>query len=311
MMPSDRCAFPKSPKTSRAPRRILLALLVVGALIVALPPAQATHTTEEGLAGEGCAVTPGGWGATPNGHNPGALLHAWFDDVFGDELVVGDLTFEDAQDVTDALPYGGGFDGSFQSHAVALAINIAFGDAGLLNGTVSDIEVEGGDYDGFTAVELLAEAEDVLLNDPTITGAEYSALNTAMSEFNDEDLETHHGCHEVPDCPEDLMAVAQSDGTVLITWDEVEDAEAYGVYRATGESEDFVLLDTTTDTEYNDTTTAVGVTYHYIVTAWDGLLESEGCASVTTTAIPFFPGLVLGGLAVAGSVGAYRWLRRP
>ena len=300
---TDRCTAPPPRRTSR--RWLLLPAAALVAIALVASQAQATHETS-GLSTEGCAVTPGGWGAPPNGHNPGALLEERFDEVFGDTLVVGDLEFDDAEEVRVFLrATGGGFAGAFERHTVALAINIAFGDAGLLDGTVSDVEVPDGDYEGLTAAQLLEEAEDVLVNDSTITGREYSALNDALAGFNEETF----GCHRPPDCPEDLVAIPQADGSVLLTWGEVDAAVEYGVYRGVGEGE-MVFLDSTTDTEYLDTTTAVGQTYSYTVTAFDGVLESKGCAKVTTTAIPFFPSALLGAVAVVGSVGAFAWMRR-
>lgn len=114
---------------------------------------------------------------------------------------------------------------------------------------------------------------------------------------------------ENPPCPTNLQATAESDGDVRLTWDTAEGAVSYNIYR-TVEGGDFDYLATTTDTTYTDTTTEVGVTYEYIVTAFDGESESVDCDSVTVTAIPFFPSLMVGAVALAGSVGAFALISR-
>jgi len=55
--------------------------------------------------------TQGGWGAVPNGDNPGVYLHANFDAAFPSGLTIGceenTLSFYSAQEITDFLPEGG------------------------------------------------------------------------------------------------------------------------------------------------------------------------------------------------------------
>ena len=56
--------------------------------------------------------TPGGWGAEPNGNNPGTYLHANFAAAFPNGLKVGcnggfTVTVTSAQAITDLLPTGG------------------------------------------------------------------------------------------------------------------------------------------------------------------------------------------------------------
>lgn len=299
---------PKPPPARRTPRwPLALAALAALALLLSSAPALATGSEDD----EPCAVTPGGWGSPPNGGNPGQLLHDHFDEIFGDELVVGDLVFEDAQDVTDALPYTGP-GSAFKNHAVALAINIAFGDAGLLSGTISDVRSESTDpaYDNKTAAEILAMAEQVLIDTALDKDLNGHPLIDVMTRFNDENDEGFFGCHEPPECPTDLTAVPQADGSILLSWNAVDDAVSYDVYRGTGADGDLIFLDETTDTTYSDETTAVGQLYRYRVTAFDGVLESRGCEVVAATAIPFFPGLAVGAAAVIASVGAFAWMRR-
>lgn len=61
--------------------------------------------------------------------------------------------------------------------------------------------------------------------------------------------------------------------------------------------------------EFLDATAEEGVTYRYVVTYSDGV-ESQDCASVEATAIPFFPAPFLAAGALLGSLGAFFWMRR-
>lgn len=296
------------PPARDRPRSRALPWAAAATLAVALLMPLASAQVADG---EGCAVTPGGWGAQPSGNNNGQLLHDNFDEVFGAELVVGDLVFEDAQDVTDALPYSTGSGRAFKSHAVALEINIEFGDAGLLDGTISDVVVQDDPtttdddpYVGMDAREILALAEQLLI-DETDGELQGHALIDIMANFNEE----QYGCHDNPPCPLGVTALPQDDGSIVIDWLEVEGAEEYRVYRATGGG-DFILLASTENTTHTDTTAAVGVTYSYVVTAFDGVFESEDCQAVVTTAVPFFGGVVGIALALVGAVGAAAWARR-
>lgn len=279
-------------------------LLALAALAVAsMPFASATHTTT-GLTNEGCAITKGGWGGDPNGHNPGALLHAWFDDLFPDGLTVGDLFFEDAQDVTDYLP-NEGFS-NVEEQAVALALNIAFGEAGLLNGTINNVRSESTNttLDNKTAVEILEIAEAIILSDSTPSESEYSDLVLVMTRFNEE----FFGC--APECPADLglVATANGDGSVSLNWDDVAGVDEYNVYRAEGAGA-LVLLDTVSESAFLDTSTMAGVTYTYAVTLVDDGRESPICDRAEVTAIPFF-GALGAALAALGAVAAIVVARR-
>lgn len=126
--------------------------------------------------------TPGGWGAKPNGNNPGTYLHANFDDAFPDGLQVGcDYTIDltSAQAITDYLPAGGtpaaltqdytdtGIPGnSLAHHVVALKLSVTFDahdpDFGEANSALADAVVTTGDFAGWTVAQVLAEAEKVL-----------------------------------------------------------------------------------------------------------------------------------------------------
>jgi hypothetical protein len=135
--------------------------------------------------------------------------------------------------------------------------------------------------------------------------------------------------------PEGLTCRADSEGNHL-SWDTVENATHYHVYRLPGESTDLpnaTRIGTTEDTTFTDEDVVVGETYTYFVTAaapWSDeeldVLEdmaeedetfivpeenesfpSEPCI---VTAVPVFASPVLGAIALAGCVGAYVVLRK-
>ena len=117
-----------------------------------------------------------------------------------------------------------------------------------------------------------------------------------------------------PPCPPGLQVTARStDGRAdnFLEWEPVANATGYNVYRAVdgGDFEYQVTIDTYTS-YVDDHDIEVGVTYEYYVTAVVGGVESENCEVVEVTAIPLFPTLAIGALALAGSVGAYAMLRR-
>jgi len=149
--------------------------------------------------------TPGGWGASPNGNNPGTYLHAHFSEVFPNGLTIGcnnTLTLTNAQAVTDFLPSGGtpavlpagslvnpgqNYSNTMASHLVALTLSAAF-DANDPNFGTSDfgielLEILQGDFTGSNVAEILQMANE------TIGGCanEYSAsiLTDALSGINE------------------------------------------------------------------------------------------------------------------------------
>ena len=130
--------------------------------------------------------TPGGWGAKPEGNNPGTYLHANFDDVFPSGLSVGSfpeyhVTFEEAQDITDYLPAGGpakklnrnylnpstvSLKNNLVNHLVALTLSVGFDAADASFGTagipLGNMEIGSGAFAGMTVNEFLEIANGVL-----------------------------------------------------------------------------------------------------------------------------------------------------
>jgi hypothetical protein len=133
--------------------------------------------------------TPGGWGAPPNGDNPGTYLHKNFAGAFPAGLVVGctyTITFTSAQAITDGLPSGGTPSALTKSylnptekpkdpnnpkntlamHVVALKLSVTFDafdeDFGASSTKLANAVVTSGDFKGWTVAQVLAEAEKVL-----------------------------------------------------------------------------------------------------------------------------------------------------
>ena len=72
------------------------------------------------------------------------------------------------------------------------------------------------------------------------------------------------------DAPDDLEAEAIGSDAIELTWDEVDDAEEYYIYRSESSSGRYKFLDSTDDTEYiDDEDLEPGKTYYYKVTAVD------------------------------------------
>ena len=148
----------------------------------------------------------GGWGSSPSGSNPGAYLHANFDQVFSAGLVIGSgqntLTFTSAEAITAYLPASGksgALDGAYidpvkrdvrntlAAQAIALTISLSF-DAAIKDYSAStlnlaNLEVAVGTFEGMLVKEVLAEANKVLGGEES----KYTAtqLNEALSAMNE------------------------------------------------------------------------------------------------------------------------------
>jgi hypothetical protein len=128
--------------------------------------------------------TPGGWGAEPNGNNPGTYLHANFNDAFPTGLVIGcnpgnTVTLTTAQAITNLLPTGGKaaaltmdytnpaeIKNVLVGHMVALTLSVGFdaNDADFGKGGVElgDMVINSGVFKGWTVSQFLAEANNIL-----------------------------------------------------------------------------------------------------------------------------------------------------
>lgn len=128
--------------------------------------------------------TPGGWGAPPNGNNPGVYLHANFASAFPNGLKVGcatgyTITMTYAQAITNLLPTGGqaavlksnatnpaSVKNVLVGHLISLTLSVgfdkndaAFGPAGVALG---DMVIGSGPFANKTVSQFLAIANNVL-----------------------------------------------------------------------------------------------------------------------------------------------------
>ena len=88
--------------------------------------------------------------------------------------------------------------------------------------------------------------------------------------------------HAILPCPEITSAsnVAKT-GKVKLTWNAVEGAVKYKIYRSTSKDGKYSLMYTTSGTTYTNTKATAGVTYYYKVVA---VAEKEECNSVASAA---------------------------
>jgi hypothetical protein len=129
--------------------------------------------------------TPGGWGAPPNGNNPGAYLHANFADAFPNGVAVGCypndfyVNLTSAQAITDLLPTGGepavltknytnpsDIKNVLVGHLVAITLAVGFDaydpDFGEGDNKLGDMFITKGAFKNRTVSQFLAEANKVL-----------------------------------------------------------------------------------------------------------------------------------------------------
>ncbi len=171
------------------------------------PEVEVTGTCDDGGFEDGdyCTYTQGGWGAPPNGGNPGQILADNFDGLYGD-LVVGTgftMTFESAPDVEAYLPAGGTpgaligdvtnptstSAGVFGGQTTALRLNVDLNDAGIIDGfegTISSLVLTGtgGSLDGSTVAEILAVAEQALGGGGLPASYSYAQINDLVDNLN-------------------------------------------------------------------------------------------------------------------------------
>ncbi len=139
-------------------------------------------TPPAGECGEVRTQTPGGWGATPRGNNPGAYLHANFANAFPNGLTIGcangSLTVTSAQAITRLLPTGGkaakltgqrtnpsSIRNVLAGHLIALSLSsgfdlydVNFGDSQT---SLSNMIIASGTFAGKTVGAFIQIANDV------------------------------------------------------------------------------------------------------------------------------------------------------
>ncbi|KAF0172559.1 MAG: Ig family protein [Limisphaerales bacterium] len=160
--------------------------------------------------GDFTGFTQGGWGATPNGNNPGTVLHNNFATVFpsGVEIGVGgagfSIKFTSAAAVTAFLPQGGtpaaltadlvnptsSSAGVFGGQVLALRLNAAFSQAGVTQGAGGalgglKLTGTGTSLDGLTVNQLLAVAESALGGGALPADYTIANLNDLVTRLNE------------------------------------------------------------------------------------------------------------------------------
>jgi hypothetical protein len=149
-------------------------------------------------------ATQGGWGAPPRGRNYGKLLANNFVDVFGGSVVIGsntgfELTFTSAAAIQAFLPQGGkpaaltesATDPDekitvFAGQVLALTLNVAFSDAGILPAGLGSLILTSGPATGKTVNEVLADANIALGGGPLPSYVtSISQLNQVVTSINE------------------------------------------------------------------------------------------------------------------------------
>ena len=106
------------------------------------------------------------------------------------------------------------------------------------------------------------------LTDVYYDGAAEDWANISIGDDN-EDLTnaTLHCAKSVPAAPVVRIGNSASSGKPMLTWNAVEGATSYRIYRSTAKGSGYSLLGTTTATSYTNTGAKAGTTYYYRVKA--------------------------------------------
>jgi len=154
-----------------------------------------------------CTFTQGGWGAKPQGNNPGQLLKDNFTAISGGDnsITIGlpgrSITFTSASAIEDFLPQGGspavlplgdlvdptGSYGVLAGQVLALALNIGASDAGVLPAGLGSLKVcnTGTAFDGMSVYQVLALGNTALGGGSLPSGVTLSSLNDLITNINE------------------------------------------------------------------------------------------------------------------------------
>lgn len=148
--------------------------------------------------------TPGGWGAPPNGNNPGVYLHANFARAFPNGLAIGcndSLVLSSAQAITEFLPSGStprslpsgkmvdstSYRNVFAGHVVALTLSVNFDvydpNFGTSSSYLKDLIIQRGTFSGWTVQQLLDEANRAIGG--CRSAYSFSTLTDAVTDVNE------------------------------------------------------------------------------------------------------------------------------
>lgn len=163
------------------------------------------------ICGSACAgfktFTQGGWGAAPNGGNPGVYLHTNFATSFPSGLVIGSGTktvkFTTAQAITDNLPAGGGaqvlptgnvvnpaagylnteLDGQIVAAMLSVGFDATDANFGISSGVLGNLVFNTGAFSGKSVQFVIDEANKAIGS----VGSSFtlSNINTALTSFNE------------------------------------------------------------------------------------------------------------------------------
>ncbi|MCC6725296.1 MAG: T9SS type A sorting domain-containing protein [Saprospiraceae bacterium] len=204
--------------------------LEVGTYLVTVTDAKGcTKTATVTITTESCngfkTYGQGGWGAPPNGNNPGVYLTQKFAQAFPSGLTVGctkTLKLTTATAVTNFLPSGGtpaalttnlvnptNYNNTFAGQVVALKLNVVFDayDPNFAPSTtlLGNLIIGSGTFAGWTVNQLLAEAEKKLGGcTSAYTLAQLNAAVTAVNE-NYENGSSNNNYLNCP-CPASIIA---------------------------------------------------------------------------------------------------------
>jgi len=154
--------------------------------------------------GKYTTYTQGGWGAKPNGANPGTLLHNTFDKVIGGELRIGgrfELAFTSADAVTAFLPTGStpavlkasqknptsSEAGVLAGQVLALQLNLFYSESKVTREGLGDLRLGSGPFEGYRVKEFAQLANKVLGGETgdLPKGVTVSAVNEAATKINE------------------------------------------------------------------------------------------------------------------------------
>ena len=114
---------------------------------------------------------------------------------------------------------------------------------------------------------------------------------------------TVSGADVKPNAPTLKVSNVASSGKVKVTWNKVDGAAKYEVYRATSKSGTYKLQKTTTGTTYTNTTATAGKTYYYYVVAVaeNGIKSDPSAIKSRTCDLPR-PVVTLSNVASSGKI---------
>ncbi|PSG98074.1 hypothetical protein BRD56_02120 [Thermoplasmatales archaeon SW_10_69_26] len=193
-----------------------------------------------------------------------------------------------------------------------LAIVVHWGFQDDADGYLVNRSVQG--ERNFTTIAQLDQDETDHRDANVDKGTTYTYIVTVL----DEDGDPGRPCDHVqitardtrpPPCPSDVQAQPQEGGAIELAWSGSAQADAYKIYRATGNGS-LGKIQSVQEPGYVDENTEEDQTYRYRVVGADEDGESEDCPILEATAIPTFPTTATVGFAIVGSVACLALARR-